>query len=86
MPYLFSAITDKLPVEESDQALCYYTNNTDIVQTIRTKNQGTSYLEYVVFPGERVLFATLLNSYLEIDSCDLNQKRTTRIDCKLLYV
>jgi len=86
MPYLFSVLTDELPRDTLDQGLCYYINQTDDVQTIRATNKGICYLECLVFPKEKVLFATLSNSYLEINSSDLKNAKISSIKCNLLCI
>ena len=88
MPYLLSVLTDQLPGDQQklDHGLCYYINKTDDVQTIRATNQGICYLECVVFPNERIIFATLDDSYLEINSPNLPGGNGSKIECKLLYI
>jgi Domain of unknown function (DUF1830) len=85
MPYLLSLLSDQLTdtVNKVDQGLCYYINKSNYVQTIRATNQGICYLECLVFPGERVIFATLADSYLEITSDGL---QGDKIECELLYI
>ena len=80
---LATAINNQLPAKKIDKSLCYYINVTEELQTVRATNQGVCYLECLVFPGERVIFATLSNSYLEISSPDLPETTTTNIECKI---
>lgn len=51
---------------DSEQILCYYKNNTSHIQIVRSANLGKSYLERVVFPGQRLLFESIPEAHIEI--------------------
>ena len=86
MPYLFCLLNNQLPAKKSDESLCYYTNITKAIQTIRATSEDVCYLECLVFPGEKLLFPTLLNSHLEISSTEIPEQIPIKIECNLLYV
>ncbi len=86
MSYLLSTIKSEQQSEKLNQALCYYINMTEKTQIIRATNQAKCYLECLVFPKERILFTTLPDSHLEVNSFDFNGEVTKEIDCRLLYI
>jgi hypothetical protein len=59
-------IFDPLPSDSSDQMLCCYVNATSKIQIVRITNISNWYFERVVFPGQRLVFESLPQAYLEI--------------------
>ena len=86
MPYLSCLLNNQLRAKKSDESLCYYTNSTKVIQTIRATSEEVCYLECLLFPGEKVLVPTLFNSYIEISSPDIHEQIPIKIECNLLYV
>ena len=59
-------VFDPIPSDSCDRLLCCYVNATNQIQIARITNVPNWYFERVVFPGQRLLFETLPNAYLEI--------------------
>lgn len=59
-------ILDPLPPNSSNGILCCYVNATSKVQIARISNIPNWYFERVVFPGQRLVFETMLEGVLEI--------------------
>lgn len=86
MTYLLSLLGTESSIQESDKVLCYYTNDTTNIQIMRAMSEAKCLFERIVFSKERILFATLPESYLEIYSPLIDGTRLSRIDCKLLQI
>lgn len=86
MPYLLSLLTAEFSEEESPQLLCYYINITDETQIVHVMNESKCYLECVVLPEERILFAALPESHLAINSSSIYGAVIEKIPCKLLNI
>lgn len=61
-------ILDPLPPNSTDRILCCYVNATSKVQVVRITNIPNWYFERVVFPGQRLMFETMPEALLEINS------------------
>ena len=61
-------ILDAIPSNENGSILCCYVNTTTQVQIARITNIDHWYFERVVFPGQRLIFETLPEALLEINS------------------
>ncbi len=61
-----SQILDPLPETATDCLLCCYVNATSQIQVVRITNVPNWYFERVVFPGQRLMFASPDNAYLEV--------------------
>ncbi len=59
-------VFDPIPSDSCDRLLCCYVNATNQIQIARITNIPNWYFERVVFPGQRLLFETLPQAYLEI--------------------
>jgi hypothetical protein len=59
-------VLDRLPCGKQESILCCHTNTTRFVQIARISNIPHWYFEKVVFPGERLLFETHPDAWLEI--------------------
>ncbi|HEY9737110.1 MAG TPA: DUF1830 domain-containing protein [Trichocoleus sp.] len=59
-------ILDPLPSDSSKSILCCYINATSKIQVARITNIPDWYFERVVFPGQRLIFETVLKAQLEI--------------------
>jgi hypothetical protein len=59
-------ILDPIPDDNSSAILCCYVNATSQIQVARITNVPNWYFERVVFPGQRLIFETLPDAYLEI--------------------
>jgi hypothetical protein len=59
-------ILDPIPDDNSSAILCCYVNATSQIQVARITNIPNWYFERVVFPGQRLIFETLPDAYLEI--------------------
>ena len=59
MPYLLCLLNNQLTPEELEKFLCYYTNITEEIHTIKVIDQDICYLNFFVFPSERILFSAL---------------------------
>ncbi|MEO0687102.1 MAG: DUF1830 domain-containing protein [Cyanobacteria bacterium J06649_11] len=61
-------ILDPIPSDGSNAILCCYVNSTSKIQVVRVTNIPNWYFERVVFPGQRLMFETAIESQLEIHS------------------
>ena len=61
-----SQVIDPIPTNKSDQIICCYINATGKIQVARITNIPNWYFERVVFPGQRLIFASLPSAQLEI--------------------
>jgi hypothetical protein len=59
-------IFDPAPHDRAANLLCCYTNNTGHIQIARVTNIPGWYFERVVFPSQRLMFETPVDSQLEI--------------------
>ncbi|MDJ0549541.1 MAG: DUF1830 domain-containing protein, partial [Microcystis sp. M49637_WE12] len=59
-------ILDPLPNGKKNSILCCYVNATNHIQIVRITNIANWYFERVVFPGQRLVFETLADAFLEI--------------------
>ena len=59
-------ILDPLPSDRFERMLCCYVNATSKIQVARITNIANWYFERVVFPGQRLVFETVPEAYLEI--------------------
>ena len=59
-------ILDPVPSDRSVTILCCYVNATSQIQIARITNIPNWYFERVVFPGQRLVFESLAEAYLEI--------------------
>ncbi len=66
MTYLLSLLFPDSRTIESTQALCYYVNTSNDIQSIRAADRANCHLERVVFPKERILFLAYSDSSLEV--------------------
>jgi len=65
-----SKLLNSFPANCSESFLCYYSNQSSIIQIIRITNIPNFYLERVVFPGQRLVFEGVKNARLEVHSSD----------------
>lgn len=86
MSYLLSLLTFELLEKESSQVLCYYINMTEEIQIVHVMNESNCVLECLVLPEERILFAALPESHLEINSSKIYETVLEKIPCKLLNI
>ncbi len=89
MPELLSLLSDQelSKTNQVDKGLCYYINKTETLQMVRATNQGVCYLECLVFPQEKVIFATLDQSHLEINSAYRSDgDQSGKVECRLLCI
>lgn len=86
MPYLLSLLGTESSIEGSEHLLCHYINDAANLQVIRLMTEAKCLFEHIAFSGERILFAALPESSLEIYSPLMNGIRVSKIDCKLLHV
>lgn len=61
--------TSLLPSEQSERILCFYANNTSQIQIVRIINIPNWEFERVIFPGQRLLFESVLEAQLQIYTC-----------------
>jgi hypothetical protein len=59
-------ILDPVPSGGSDPILCCYVNATSQIQIARITDVPNWYFERVVFPGQRLMFETVVTAHLEI--------------------
>ncbi|GGA45463.1 DUF1830 domain-containing protein [Okeania sp. KiyG1] len=59
-------ILDPLPSNSSNQILCCYVNATSQIQVARISNIPNWYFERVVFPGQRLVFESVMGASMEI--------------------
>jgi hypothetical protein len=70
-----------------EQILCYYTNNTNQIQVVRSANFGRHYFERVIFPGQRLLFGAIPEAHIEIHTGTMATAiLSDRIPCSHLCV
>ena len=73
--------------KNSEQILCCYANVTNQVQIARITNITNYNFERIIFPGQRLMFESMLNAQLEIYTFTTGD--TTLLDkitCKWLRV
>ena len=70
-----SQFFDPVPRHHTNQVLCYYTNTTHQIQTIRVTNVPGWYFERVVFPRQRFMFEAVPEGQLEIYAEDKGSQR-----------
>ena len=73
--------------KKSEQILCCYANVTNQIQSARITNITNSNFERIIFPGQRLMFESMLNAQLEIYTFTTGD--TTLLDkitCKWLRV
>lgn len=85
---MLSPKIEALSLENSaTKILCFYTNGTRFIQIIRMADMAESSLERVVFPGQRLLFEALPESFIEISTANLTAKTITKkIQCAAIQV
>ena len=85
-PLLF--LTVELPRKEKFLPLCHHINNTKNIQSVRMMNGLECVFERLMFSGERILFEAPLDAHLEICSYSFlfDSTKSSKIDCKLLYI
>lgn len=70
-----------------DQVICCYANVTNQIQIIRITNIANRNFERVIFPGQRLMFESVLNAQIEIYICTTgNAILLDKIACKWLRV
>ena len=79
-------ILDTIPNNENGSILCFYVNTTTQVQIARITNIDNWYFERIVFPGQRLVFETLPEALLEINSMMASEIISDTIPCKLLSI
>jgi hypothetical protein len=62
---------EALKSETERRILCFYTNSTDRVQIIRITNSPNLQLERVVFPRQQLLFESVAEAQLEIQTSEV---------------
>lgn len=86
MPYLLSLIGADAAIAGSTQRLCYYTNDTEQLQLVRECSSTECLFERVLFPSERILFAALTDSVLEVSAPLSGTVSINTIECAKLWV
>lgn len=61
-----SQVIDPLPSTGPDRMVCCYVNASSKIQVARITNIPNWYFERVVFPGQRLMFESVLEAQLEI--------------------
>lgn len=59
---------DPIPFDDSNTVLCCYVNRSSKIQVARITNIENWYFERVVFPGQRLMFESVVSGQLEIHS------------------
>ena len=73
--------------KNSDQILCCYANVTNQIQIARITNIVNFNFEGIVFPGQRLMFESVLNAQLEIYTFTISDAiLLDKITCKWLRV
>jgi hypothetical protein len=63
-----SQILDSVPEHHEQKLVCCYVNITSKIQVARITNIDNWYFEKVVFPGQQLIFETVIDAQLEIHS------------------
>jgi hypothetical protein len=79
-------ILDAIPSNENRSILCFYVNTTTQVQIARITNIDNWYFEKVVFPGQRLVFESLPEALLEINSMMASKIISDSIPCMRLSI
>jgi len=80
-------ILDPLPNGKKNSILCCYVNATSHIQIVRITNIANWYFERVVFPGQRLVFETLGEAFLEIHTGMMASAiLSDNIPCERLYI
>jgi hypothetical protein len=61
-----SQILDSVPEHHDQKLVCCYVNATSKIQVARITNIDNWYFEKVVFPGQQLIFETVIDAQLEI--------------------
>ncbi|AFY73165.1 protein of unknown function (DUF1830) [Synechococcus sp. PCC 7502] len=61
-----SQILDSVPENHDQKLVCCYVNATSKIQVARITNIDNWYFEKVVFPGQQLIFETVIDAQLEI--------------------
>jgi hypothetical protein len=61
-----SQILDSIPENHDQRLVCCYVNATSKIQIARITNIPNWYFEKVVFPGQQLMFETIIDAQLEI--------------------
>jgi len=61
-----SQILDSVPEHHDQKLVCCYVNDTSKIQVARITNIDNWYFEKVVFPGQQLIFETVMDAQLEI--------------------
>ena len=73
--------------KDFDQVLCCYANVTNQIQIARIPNIANRNFERVIFPGQRLMFESVINAQLEIYICPTGDAiLLDKITCKWLRV
>jgi 3-hydroxymyristoyl/3-hydroxydecanoyl-(acyl carrier protein) dehydratase len=76
-----------LPSEYSESILCFYANVTSQIQIARITNIPDWEFERIIFPGQRLLFESVLEAQLQIYTCMMgNTIFLNKINCNHLRV
>ena len=86
MAYLLTVVNIEVPASGIAPILCYYINESRNIEVIRAMNGAKCDFERILFSGERILFTTFPESYLQIYSFLVHRIRSSKIDCKLLNI
>lgn len=86
MSYLLALVTTTTLREEPNQILCYYINDTNNIQIVRVTSSNQCHFERVVFSMERILFAALPDSCLEVYLSQNPHTPLKTVQCKFLSV
>ncbi|MFW6357835.1 MAG: DUF1830 domain-containing protein [Chroococcales cyanobacterium] len=61
--------TSILDNTSSSEILCFYLNNTNHLQILKSRYPVDWVFEKVIFPGQRILFKGLTEAQLEVHTC-----------------
>ena len=80
-------ILDPLPANSLNNILCCYVNATSQIQIARISNISNWYFERVVFPGQRLVFESVVGASLEIHTGMMASSiLSDRIPCDRLQI
>lgn len=83
MQYTETLLTDK----KTGKILCCYVNVTNQIQIVRITNIANCNFEKIIFPGQRLMFESVINAELEIYTFTIDSATLVdKITCKWLRV
>lgn len=84
---MMSLVSATTPNFHSEKILCFYINATSHLQIIKITNVDDFHFEWVVFPGQRLLFEAFPTAQLSVFTSERNERSPMHtVSCEQLQV